>query len=479
MDSKCISVVFNLIFLLLIIIVGINLLLNVDLTKSINLNGETNDFCQKLNKSTITDNSLEYLVCNNKFKKNKIILLFIDSLPFDNLHELIDFNKTNITNFFRGKGLEYKQSGALFETILTGKFSRNYLANTTEFDSLPKQFKNANMNVFYKIRNFPLGTLIKKDLMNKIEMHSGESIPLFKFCENNNLSFYQSYSDTLFEEFLDKISLNYKKGLNKDMLYKKVHKELDNKIKYMHDNFNGCFMQNNFDSMVFFTDCLDHNIHVLDKYNPVVTFNIFFAEEVIKEIIKWINEEHGEYALAVASDHGGQTYNGEDAICNHGCNHPGNEAFLFVYTKELGENYIKYKMNNNNDNIPLISLNDFPCVIAQSLINVNLPLESTCTPRYIGNDSIIKYSSIKSKEIQLKKYIEKLCNKYPELNKTYNDKYYNKLYKHKFNDYFKDIESIYKAEDKIFDEYIEYLMNIQNDLLNDVIISSHNRIYYI
>ena len=57
--------------------------------------------------------------------------------------------------------------------------------------------------------------------MNKTEMHSGESIPLFKFCENNNMSFYQSYSDTLFEEFLDKISLNYKKGLNKDMLYEK------------------------------------------------------------------------------------------------------------------------------------------------------------------------------------------------------------------------------------------------------------------
>ena len=97
MDIKFLSVLLNLIFLFIIIIVGINLLLNVDLTKSINLNGETNDFCQKLNEST--NNSIEYLVCNNKFKKDKIIILFIDSLPFDNLHELIDFNKTNITNF--------------------------------------------------------------------------------------------------------------------------------------------------------------------------------------------------------------------------------------------------------------------------------------------------------------------------------------------------------------------------------------------
>ena len=186
MDTKCLSVLFNLIFLLVIIIIGINLLLNVDLTKPINLKGETNDFCQKLNESRITNDSIEYLVCSNKFKKNKIILLFIDSLPFDNLHELIDFNKTNITSFFRGKGLEYKQSGALFETILTGKFSRNYLANTTEFDSLPKQFKNADMNVFYKVRKFPLGTLINQDFSHKFEIHTGEKIPLYKFCENNS-----------------------------------------------------------------------------------------------------------------------------------------------------------------------------------------------------------------------------------------------------------------------------------------------------
>ena len=41
-----------------IIVIGVNLLLNVELTKSINLKGETNDFCQFLNKS-INNSSLE------------------------------------------------------------------------------------------------------------------------------------------------------------------------------------------------------------------------------------------------------------------------------------------------------------------------------------------------------------------------------------------------------------------------------------
>jgi hypothetical protein len=79
----------------------------------------------------------------------------------------------------------------------------------------------------------------------------------------------------------------------------------------------------------------------------------------------------------------------------------------FVYIKELGDNYEKYKIIFDSNEVPLISLNDFPCIIAQALKNVNLPLETTCTPRFIGNDPIIKFSSIKSKEAQLKTYIEK------------------------------------------------------------------------
>ena len=41
-------------------------------------------------------------------------------------------------------------------------------------------------------------------------------------------------------------------------------KDTDYKLEYMHDYFNGCFMQNNFNSMVFFTDCLDHEIKILN-----------------------------------------------------------------------------------------------------------------------------------------------------------------------------------------------------------------------
>ena len=141
MEKTWIFIILEILFILSIIVIGVSLLLNIDITKSINLKGETNDFCQSLNYSA-NNSTLDFLVCDNNFKKKKIILLLIDSLPFDNLILLTDFNKTNITNFFRGKGLNYKQSGALFETILTGKFSRNYAAFPIESDSLPQQFKN-------------------------------------------------------------------------------------------------------------------------------------------------------------------------------------------------------------------------------------------------------------------------------------------------------------------------------------------------
>ena len=474
MESKWISIIINIIFLLSIVFIGINLLLNVELTKSINLKGETNDFCQTRNKSL---NNLDYLACNNKFKKNKIILLLIDSLPFDTLHEIIDFNKTRIPNFFKGEGLDYKQSGALFETIFTGKFSRNYLANSkTEFDTLAQQFKNAGMDIFYKIRKFPIGQLIDNNLFTKVEMHDGEYIPLSRFCESER-EFYEKYRWEISNDFIEPSNSNFKEGLNEKLLYQRAHKDLDDKIIQIYFNYTQCFSKNDFNSIVFYTECLDNNIHISYKKYPTVVFEIFYAEQIIKNVIKYINEENDEFALGVLSDHGGQYYYGEDALCNHGCNNPGNEAILFTYTKELANNYEKYNMNEKE--IPLISINDYPCVIAQTLNNINLPLESTCTPRIIGNDPIIKFSSIKSKEVQLKTYLEKLCKKYPALHKEYYEKYYEKLYKHKFIDYFKDINTIYQTDDQIFADYIKYIMNIQNDLFNDVIISSHNRIYYI
>ena len=76
MVSKWIIILVRIVFILSIILTGINLLLNDNLIKSINLKGETNDFCQNLNINGQT-NSLDYLAFDNKFKKRKLLYYFL------------------------------------------------------------------------------------------------------------------------------------------------------------------------------------------------------------------------------------------------------------------------------------------------------------------------------------------------------------------------------------------------------------------
>ena len=481
MNNKCKIILLILIKLIVIIVIqllGVGILLKEDLLKSINLDYEQNDFCQTI--KNVSEDNLDYYVCNNKFKKNKVIFLLIDSLPFDSLHDFLNLKEMKMTNLFRGEGIEYKQSGALFETILTGKFSRNYLAsNEMKMDNLQKQFNNANMDIFYHIKDFPLYGLLNKTLIdkNKIVKNVGEMIPLLTFCDINNASFL-SFRKEVLENYFDDSGLYFKEGLNQEILYQRANEKLRPEFEKIRKNFNYCFSKMNFSSYVFFTDTMDHINHISHRSSPLSLYAIFVIENFVKELINWINEEHGEYALALVSDHGGQLYYGEDTLCNHGCNSLGNEAVFFFYTKELGENYEEYKTNFEKEEIPIVSLNDFACTLTQVLNNTNLPLESTCTPRNIGNDKLIFFSSVKSKEIQLKKYIEKLIKKYPDLKEKYQEKYDEKLKNNTFNSYFKDLDSIYQAEEKLYDDYMKYLIDIQNELLRDVVKSGQNEIYF-
>ncbi len=479
--SKNIFLVFlNMIVVVLILLTGVNILLKEDLLKSINLDYQTNDFCQTIkNSSNISTNNLDYLVCDNKFKKKKIIILFIDCLPYDSLHDFLNFKESKLVNLYRAEGIEYKQSGALFETILTGKFSRNYLAsNIMKMDNLPQQLKNANMNVFYLIRDFPLYGLIDKKLGTQIVKHKGERTPLLNLC-NTNLKPFSDFGNEISKNYVDESNIYFKEGINQDYLYEKANEKLKPEFEKIRNNFNKCFSQKDFNNTVYYTDALDHLIHVMHRSHPIPLYAIYFLEQYVKELIRWINEEHDEFALALASDHGGQSYSGEDTLCNHGCNSLGNEGVFFVYTKELGVNYDKYKIIGEKEPAPIVSLDDFACTVTQAIKDANLPLESDCTPRPIGNDKLFRFTTVKAKEIQLKKYIEKLSLKYPELSNQYHSKYDKKLNNHKYAILFKDMDSIYKTDEKTYDEYMKYIMDIQKELFKDVILSSQNTIYFV
>lgn len=456
---------------------GIIILLKENIFKVINLDFEINDYCQSF--KNISNNNLDYYACNNKFKKSKFILLLIDSLAFDVLHDF--HNETQFTNFFKVKGIEYKQSGALFETILTGKFSRNYLAaNEMKMDNLQKQFNLANITTFFRIRKYPLYNLINKTIIekNNIEIYDGEGYPLITFCDIDSELIF-SFADEIYNNYTDNTKYYFKEGISKESFYKLADKKLKNEFPKFRNKLDKCISDKGFNSYLFFTDILDHINHVYHRNSPLAIYSVYIIEKIVKELINWIYTEHGEYTLALVSDHGGQIYNGEDTLCNHGCNSVGNEGVFFIYTKEIGEINKNYKIIEGIKDIPIVSLKDFPCTLSQILKNTNLPLESTCIPRFIGNDKLLFFSSVKSKEIQLKKYIDKLIRKYPYLKSKFHEKYEVKLNNNSFNSYFKNVNSIYQLEDNFYNNYMKFLIQIQNELLNDVVKYGPNIIYYL
>ena len=232
----------KLIIVIIIQLIGIGILLKEDLLKSINLDFETNDFCQTINNSS--NNTLDRYICDNKFNKDKVIILFIDSLPFDTLHDFHNLKENNLTNFYRAEGVEYKQSGALFETILTGKFSRNYLAsNEMKIDNLQKQFHNANMNVFYRVRTFPIYGLLNKTINDKdqIENYKGsERIPLSTFCDLDTFPF-SNFKDHISRNYIDNSGLYFREGKDKEYLYKDADESLGKEFQKIRNSFDRCF----------------------------------------------------------------------------------------------------------------------------------------------------------------------------------------------------------------------------------------------
>ena len=454
----------NVIFVLLIIATGALILLKVDLLKTINLDGLTNDYCQTQKNLS----SINKLICDNKYKKEKVIIMFVDSLAFDQLLDLHKLEKYNLTNFYKNEAEGHKQSGALFESIFTGKFSRNYLSAKITIDNLAQQFKNANMKTYYRIKQFPIGGLLDKKKLDEIEiLKKSERIPLTYFCEEAYDNYSKNYLENeLKEEFIDDLTKSFKNNLTVEDLYKRSDELFKSHYDNLSDKLTTCFTKLNFHSFVYFTKEIDNINHSYDKYYPTARYATYHIEKYFESLIKWINEKHNEYALVLISDHGGQFYYGEDTVCIHGCNRPGNEGIFILYTKELGANFEKLKIK---EKFSKMSILDISCTLLQMLKNVNLPLESTCHPRILGNDNLLRFVSVKSKEIQLKKYLEKLGEKYPNLNEKYHNKYYNKLNNNKYSAKITNENEIYEIDEKFYEDYMDYLLKIQNEIFGDVI----------
>ena len=98
----------------------------------------------------------------------------------------------------------------------------------------------------------------------------------------------------------------------------------------------------NRENLFFFTsnDYLNHNNF---KHHFSTYKNLFVIESMFKKLLNFI-DNNPEYILISGSDHGGQSFYGEDNYMNHGSNEFNNYPFHFFYTKELKDKYDEWKI---------------------------------------------------------------------------------------------------------------------------------------
>ena len=451
------------------------------------------------------------MLCTNQFykynyKKSKFIWILTDGTASDQLTLLSNYEKYKITSPFLIKGDEitYKHTNELHQTLITGKHNRNIIGKEINFDNIIQQLINSGYKINYRGWGLPIPDIIgdKKNGKKENKMfykkyidNSHEITAFSSFCNiTNPFPFikieYDKYqnpipNNVINDDLLDKVKniINDKSTylFNKEAKIE-LYEELDelfiqNPIDLLNANIDDCltksFSWNEDDdiSILYYTTEVDHYNHIFGKSHIYNVLQMYITEKMIENIIEWINV-HDDYALIVNADHGGQLFFGEDAIRNHGENVQGNEGIFFIYTKELKDHYNDLKMKERS-----IHMSDANEIIAQILLDINIPLYSKGFPINLINDDINIFISLKMKEIQLIKLIEKYIEKYTgykndlikildELKNSFSG---TNSFIHEYNIENKEIDSSKKEQFKDFIKNYKKLLSSQQEKIMNII----------
>lgn len=414
-----------------------------------NIDEYTNDYCQ--------NNTNEYyeFLCTNKYykyniKKSKFIWILTDGTASDQLILLSNLEKYKITSSFLAEEYEisYKHTNNLHESLITGKYNRNHKGEEINYDNIIQQMVNAGYKINYRGWSLPIPDIVgdnkdKKNenkIFNKKFIDDDHEITAFSsFCNITNPFPFMNISYDKYQnptpnnvvsgDLLNKI--RYIVGNKSSHLYDKeaklqLYEELDelfknNPIDLFTVNIDDCLKksfewnENDNISIIYYTTELDHFNHLFGKTYFLGVLQAYITEKMIERIMEWI-DKHEDYVLLVSSDHGGQEFFGEDSLRNHGEDLPGNEAIFFVYSKDLKDHYDELKARERY--IHIIDENE---IIAQVLLNISIPINSRGFPLKLINSDINRFISLKMKEIQLIKLIEKYIEKYNKYEKSLNN----------------------------------------------------------
>ena len=438
---------------------------DIEFLKGNNIDEYSNNYCES-NPSSI--------ICKNKYKKNKFIWIILDGNAYDQLFLLQNKTKAKLPIIFRGKGKGYKHTNQLFTEMFSGVPSRNMGCKQIKTDQIFKQLHKSNYKIHFLGMSIPVNKLNGENnleiLSKKRILEKDEDCSFCSFC-NITYPISDSWCQNYYKTITDR-DQRLLKSVTKEKLYNDLDQyfKIENKDIMKDINLNDCFKKSFFEfnekeSLLYYNTEIDTNNHLFSKGHFKTITEEYNTENWIIKIMEWI-DEHPDYVLIVNGDHGGQRFYGEDEINNHGFDNEGNEAILFLYSKELKDNYDKLK----NDNIFYTKV-DPSSIISQILENINVPLQSQGIAYPIGNDPLLRYTAYKSKEVQLINQLNAYINKYP----NYKDDLDKIIDKIKSKEYYKVKEEEY---DKYFNEEfsnnaIEFIKLIQNEITD--ILHSKNR----
>lgn len=283
----------------------------------------------------------------------------------------------------------YRQSGALHEMYLTGKFSNNFVGDPILIDNLFYQMNQANHPLEFFGSPYPVAYLGGSQTQESQSLyynktHIGiEEYPFEMICPHLRDTLYNGvHLNIPAENFYDT---------------EKLVKFLDEKIADYPKNITGCLSENSLYpleapyNLIYYTAMIDNHNHAFSKNNPN-TFKVTYGvEKFILKMMDWI-DQNPEYALILSSDHGGQDFFGEDSYCNHGCLKPENKGIFFAYVNDFlknppgdfqrGEEEFKGFPHQKEE----IDIFDVAPTVSQLIENVNIPIFSKGVPAELGND---------------------------------------------------------------------------------------------
>ena len=414
-----------------------------------NINNETNTFC---------DNS-QSLSCKNKYKTKKFILILSDGTSFDQLPYNYKPEEHNLTSVFKNYDTEFKITGGNFETEFTGSFSRNYYYHKITKDNFFRQLHRNGFRLSYLGIDLPVFLFLGAE--NNVELtkykveREVETIAFSNLCNFTFNIFNQKIKD-YFIQISDKYLMTEKPY---EEIYKKLDELLKEDIEYLNNKLNltKCFI-NQFDykpnnkdekfGIIYYTTTLDNLHHKYSKKYYESILNAYVTNKYIIKIHNFINE-NPDFSLILISDHGGSIFSGDESINLHGSNKKGNEGIFTLYNNELGKNYNKLK-----NNIKIINRYNYAPTMAQIIEGINIPIYSIGKPLLIGNDNIIRYSAVKSKEEQVIQFLTKGRNQFNEFSDIF-QKYENDIKS-------QQSDNIYLYDDNYYEKKMNKLINIFN-----------------